>query len=247
MAVSAIFAGVASVSIAQTDGAALQNSLNQLKLERKAFKDEKANEANERKLAASEKSRAKRQEAEARRADAELNMEEKRKIVLLRLIEVQIRHLDKTNDRIQKMPNVSSELKIKLKEEIDNAKAGINAKRSEVADATGKDAIKKLAKEVKDFFKIKREIVKDIVDAIHASRVVKDTEIAAEKSAAIKKKIQELTDAGEDTEEMESDLSDADNNIAGAKRETEKKNYNDANESLKNVYEKFKDIAKKMK
>lgn len=239
--------GIASVSIAQTDGADLQNSINQLRQERKSFKDEKAKEASERQQAAKEKSQAKRKEAEVRRADAEMKMEENRKIVLLRLIEVQIKHLDKTNNRVQKMPNISSELKIQLKAEIESAKTVIGAKRVEVADATGKDAIKKLAKEIKDLFKTKREIVKKIVDAIHASRADKAVEVASERSAAIKKNIQELSDAGENTEQIESDLLDADNNIAGARKEIEKKNFNDANESLKNAYEKFKDIAKKMK
>jgi chromosome segregation ATPase len=240
------FAGMASISIAQTDGSDLQNSLSQLRGERQAFKDEKAKEASEKQLIVKEKVQAKREQAETRRAEAEKKMEEKRKTVLLKLIDVKIKHLDKTNERVQKMPNITEELKAQLTTEIESAKSAIDAKKTEVENTTGKDSIKKLAKEIQDLFRSKRDIVRKIVEAIHASRAEKAVDTADERSAAIKAKIKELNDAGQDTSELETDLSDADNNITKAKDKIKEKVFTDANESLQNAYGKFKDIAKKV-
>jgi len=241
------FAGAISVAAAQTADSDLQTSLTRMRQEKQTFKDAKARESTERKLAAAEATRAKRLEAEERRAEAERNMEDKRIAVLLSLIDVQIKHLDKTNERVQRMPNISEELKAQLKTEIESAKIVINEKRAEVQKASGKSEIKKLAKDVKDLFKTRRDIVKKIVDAIHASRVSNAVKSAEKRSEAAKTKIKELQDAGKDTADLEEDAVDADNNIAKAKQKTEEGVLDEANESLKNAYANFQDMAEKEK
>lgn len=243
----AIFIGGVSVTVAQTAESDLQTSLTRMRQERQAFRDVKAQESNERKLASTEATKAKRREAEERRAEAERNMEDKRKTVLLNLIDVQIKHLDKTNERVQRMPNISDELKAQLKTEIESAKGVINEKKAEVQKAVGKAEIKSLAKEIKDLFKTRRDIVKKIVDAIHASRVSNAVKTAEKRSEVAKAKIKELQYTGADTAVLEENLVDADNNIAKAKQKTEEGVLDEANESLKNAYVNFQDMAKKMK
>ena len=59
------------------------------------------------------------------------------------------------------------------------------------------------AKEIRDIFKSYRDTVKQIVDAIHASRANDAAAKAEERLAAIKAKVEELKAQGKDTSEVE--------------------------------------------
>lgn len=249
--VALLFAGHAPTSIAlstaQTTDDKFQNALSQLRQSRQNFKDAKAQEIS----GASEEGKAKnqtlRQAAKQKREEARKRREEKRKETLLKLVDIQIRWMSRTKERVQKMPNISADLKTQLFSEIDAAIQKLNDFNPRIQNASDQNAIKTLAKEIRDFFKLKHEIVKKIVDAIHASRATNSVSKAEERAAAVKARLQELKNQGKNTIEIETELADAEEKINNAREAVGRKTFREANEDLKDAYQKFRDIATKAK
>lgn len=225
------------VGVAQTTGGDFQNALIQLRAERQSFKDAKAEESNQ----------IRREVAKQKQEEARQTMETKRKEVLLKLVDIQIKWMERTKERIQRMPNITNELKTQLVSAVDAAIQNLNTEKAKIEAASGRDAIKALAKEVRDLFKSKHELVKSIVDAIHASRANGAVAKAEERAAAMKAKINELKDQGKNTTEVESDIEDAEENIDAAQVAIGRKAFREANEDLKGAYQKFRNIAQKAK
>lgn len=242
-----LLAGYAQFGFAQTNDVNLDDDLNKIRASRQEFKDAKAQEAGGAAEASKANSLAQRETAQRKRDAAKQKMEEKRKEVLLKLIDIQIRHLEKTKARVQKMPNVTDELKTQLAIEIDANIKKLNDEKVKVQAATGKEAIKALAKEIRDLFKSYKDVVKKIVDAIHASRAGSAAAKAEERLAAIKAKVQELKAQGKDATELETELDEAEQDIDDAQAAIGRKAFREGNEDLKGAYQKFRDIAKKAK
>ncbi|KKQ67521.1 MAG: hypothetical protein A3F95_01540 [Candidatus Nealsonbacteria bacterium RIFCSPLOWO2_12_FULL_39_31] len=245
--ISATLAGTTSAAVAQTTDADFQNALTQLRQSRQDFKNNKAQEVN----AASEEGRAKvqaaRQAAQQKRAEAQKRMEEKRKEVLLKLVDIQIKWMNRVKGRVQKMPNITNGLKIQLATEVDASIQKLNDEKAKIQSTSGQEAIKFLAKEVRDIFKSKKEIIKKTVDAIFDSRVNNATAKAEDRVAAIKAKIEELKSAGKDMGELEAYLADAEKKINEAQVKVGQGLFREANEDLKGAYQKFRGIADKAK
>lgn len=244
LAVSFLYA---SVGVAQTADADFKNALDQLRQSRQDFKDSKAQEGSATAEEDKAKNQAARQVAWQKRAEAQKQMEDKRKEALTKLVDIQITWMNRTKERVQKMPNISADLKTQLVSEVDVTVQKLNDLKSLIQNASGRDAIKALAKEVRDFFKSKHEIVKKIVDAIHASRAHNAVAKAEERVAAVKVKVQELKGQGKNTAEVESELEDAEKKIDEAQEATGRKVFREASEDLKGAYQKFRDIATKAK
>ena len=174
-------------------------------------------------------------------------MEDKRKQTLLRLIDIQIKHWEKVQARVDRMPNITDDLKTQLSAEIDSAILELNSMTTSVDASEGREAIMELAKEIRELFKSKREIVKNIVEAIHASRLTIAAAKAEDRAAAIKAKILELKANGKDTADIEGDLDSAEEDIDNAQDATGRKAFKEANEDLKGAYQKFRNIAEKAK
>lgn len=244
---SLVLAGAPAVSRAKTSDADFQNAFKPLREARQKFKDAKAQEANERATGTRGLSPVKRQETEQRKADAKKRKEEHRKTVLLRLIDIQIKHLNRTKERVNRMPNIETALKTQLNAEIDKNIQKLNEEKTKVQNAAATDDLKALAKEVHDLFKSYREVVKQIVDAIHASRQTAAVAKAEDRAAAIKAKIEELKATGKDTNALEAELAEAKKKIDEAQENIGRKAFREANEDLKSAYQKFRDIANKAK
>lgn len=245
--VAFMLAGSPSVGIAQTTDGDFQNALTQLRAERQAFKEAKAEERNQ---AAEERGatvQARKEAAQQKRAEAQQRMETKRKEVLLKLVDIQVKWMERTKERVQRMPNITDELKTQLAGEVDSAIQNLNAEKAKIEATSGRDAIKALAKEVRDLFKSKHESVKKIVDAIHASRANDAVAKAEERAAAMKAKVNELKGQGKNTAEVESDLEDAEEDVDSAQEAIGRKAFKEANEDLKGAYQKFRNIAQKAK
>jgi len=234
-------------SLAQTTDEDFQNAVRQLRESRQGFKDARAQERNEASQESKAKGQAQREAVQQRRAAAQGKMEEKRKETLLRLVDIQIKHLGRTKERVERMPNITDALKIQLAIEIDSNIQKVNDQKAKVESASGREAIKALAKEIRDLFKSYRVTVKSIVDAIHASRANVATAKAEERAAAIKAKVQELKQQGKDTTEIEVELEDAEGDIDDAEDAIGRKAFKEANEDLKGAYQKFRSIAEKAK
>lgn len=240
------FGFVAGV-MAQTSDTDFQNALDQLRSARQEFKDAKAQERSEASQVRTEASQARRAAAEARREQASQRMEERRKATLLRLVDVQIKHLNRTDERVQRMPNITDELKAELSTEISGDIATLNDLRTQVEAVEGPEAIKALAEEIRSFFKSYKETVKSIVNAVLASRSNGAVATAEERLAAVKAKVQELKNKGADTDDLEEDIDDAEENIADAQENIGRGAFREANEDLKGAYQVFREIAQKAK
>lgn len=245
--VAFVLAGLPSVGIAQASDADFQGALTQLRQVRQNFKNEKAKETNETSEIGKAKSQTAREAAQQRREEARQKMETRRKETLLKLVDIQIKWMKRTEERIAKMPNIADELKTRLSGEVDAAIQTLNDEKAKIQNAEGKDAIQTLAKEVRDLFKSKHETVKSIVDAIHASRANKAVAKAEERAAAMKTKIKEMKAAGKDTAEVETELENAKEQIASSQEAVGRKAFKEANEGLKEAYQTFRGIAQKAK
>jgi len=259
--VAVVLTGSPSVGIAQATPEAIplsrdaagqadgdfSNALNQLRQSRQDFKSEKTKEANETAEVGKAKSQVQREAAELKREQARTRMEDKRKEVLLKLVDIQIKWMNRTKERVQRMPNITDELKAQLVVEVDKAIQNLNGEKAKIEAASGRDSIKALAKEIRQLFKSNHEVVKEIVDAIHASRANYAIAKAEERSAAIEEKIKELKNKGKSTDEVESELKDAQEDIDGAQDATGRKAFKEASEDLKGAYQKFRSIAGKAK
>lgn len=245
--VAFMFAGMPLFSVAHATDDDLQGALDQLRQARQSYKEAKAQEENEKQQAARERNQARRQQADERRAAAQKIKDEHRKTVLLHLIDIQIRHLDRTKERVSRMPNIEDALKIQLNSEIDKNIQKLNDTKNKVQNAKTTEELKALTKEIHDFLKSYREVVEQIVGAIHASRATKAVAKAEDRAAAIKAKIAELKAAGKDTTELEADIDEAGEKIDDAQENMGRKAFREANEDLKGAYQKFRDIAQKAK
>ena len=233
--------------LAQTTDEDFQNAVSQLRESRQGFKDARAQEINEASQEGRAKGQAQREAAQQRRATAQEKMEEKRKETLLRLVDIQVKHLERTKERVQRMPNITDNLKAQLVTEIDSNIQKVNEQKAKVQSASGREAIKALAKEIRGFFKSYRVNVRSIVDAVLASRANIAAAKAEERAAAIKAKVQELKQQGKDTTEIEVELEDAEKDIDDAEDAIGRKSFKEANEDLKGAYQKFRNIAQKAK
>ena len=245
--VALVFIVSPSTGIGQTVDNDLQNALDQVKQLRQEFKNAKTQEANETVKANKAKGQAQRETARQKREEARQRMEKKRKEVLLKLVDVQIKWMTRTENRVQKMPNITDGLKNQLIAQVDINIQNLNDEKSKIKSAEGKDTIKTLAKEARDFFKSKYKAVKDIVNAVFTSRANDAVVKGGKRATAIKTKIQEMKNKGKDTTEIETDLNNAENDLNGAQEAIERKAFREVNEDLKGAYQKFREIAQKAK
>ncbi len=242
--------GLSPAVYAQTGAQDELNSLrNNLAKERQEFKNAKSQEESEKAAAAKEKVLTKRGAIQARQEAARKTKEEKRKTVLLRLIDVQIKQLENTKDRVAKMPNIKADMKTSLDQKIIAAVSELNAEKAKVQAATTAEELKKLSAEIKDLIKAKQEIVKQIVQAILSSRV-SDAVIKAEAQLAkLKTKIAELKARGQNVSQLETLLSDAEAKLGAAKADATKESREDlkkAIDKLREAYQDMKNSAEKI-
>lgn len=236
---------VSATTPAIKTGDDVQDSLIQLRQDKEGFKNSKLQEESEKTLAEKEKNASKRKTIEARQEVAKKTKEEKRKIVLTRLLDIQIKQLGKVKERVAKMSNIKADQTTQLNTSIDAAVTALTAKKAEVAAATTGEQLKKLAKDIKDLFKTKRDIVKQIVDAILASKADKTIKDAEGRLAEITAKIAELKAAGQNTSAVETLLAAAQAKISIAKTKTEKEELKSIISNLKEAYKNMKSVVEK--
>lgn len=231
--------------VSNINNGSVEDSLVQLRKDKADFLINKQQEETELANALKEKVAAKRQAVQAKAEEVRRLKDEKRKVVLVRLLDIQIKQLGNTKERIGKMPNIKPELVAQLNTKIEAAVSVLAAKKAEVAIATTGEQLKKLAKDIKDLFKSKRGIVKQIVDAILASRADNTIAIAEGRLAEIKNKIAALKSTGQDTSALDSLLAIAEEKILAANTKTGKEDLRGAINDLKEAYKNMKSVLEK--
>lgn len=236
---------VPTLTSAQPADRDFNKDLDELRSARQELKETKVQEAQERAAELSETVEARKEAAMQRKEEAQERMETKRKEVLLKLIDIQVKHLEKTQERVNGMPNITDDLKAELVAETNGDIATLNGLLSQVGGTQGRDAIKELAGEVRTLFKSYRERIKSIVEAIHASRLNDAVSKAEGRLAAVKEKVAGLKANGKNTTNLEEDIEDAEENINNAQEEVGRQAFRKANADLKGAYQIFKEIAQK--
>lgn len=241
-----LFASMVSATpLAIKAGDDIQDSLVQLRKDKEDFKNNKLQEESDKALMAKEKNASNRKVIEARQEEARKTKEEKRKIVLTRLIDIEVKQLENIKERVAKMPNIKEDLKANLNDEIDGTITELNTEKMILEAITAPEDLKAFAQELKDLFKTKRDIVKQIVDAILASKADKTIEDAEERLAEIKTKIAVLKAAGLDTAALDSLLAATQAKIAAASTKIGKKDLKNAINDLKEAYKDMKSVVEK--
>lgn len=223
----------------------LENSLARLRFDKENFKKNKQEEDREKANFLKEKSVSKKKMVQERIETAKKNKENKRKEILIHLIELEIKHFNNIGERVAQIPNLNIEIKSRLKAETENAVKILTDQKAKIRSATGDEIIKKLVQETKELFKKHREIVRKIISEIQISRENHLISRAEDRVLTIEKKINEIKSRGKNTSELEAVLVDARRDIDLAKEKSNQKLFKEANDLLKNAYDKFKSIVEK--
>jgi len=239
--------GIPGVSIAEITDSEFKDTLKRLRESRQEFKNEREKESSETREINKAQRQIDREAAQQRREEARAEMEAKRKEVLLKSVDLQIAWFERVKERVEKMPNINNDLKTRLVEEVNLAISDLVAKKTSIQGAAGKEAIKTLAKEIKELFKVKHEAVKNIVDAIHASRTSDTVTKAEDRAAVIKARLEEMKSDGKNVAELEALLVLAQEDILNAQNAAGQNKFKEANEALKDAYQKFREISQKAK
>ncbi|MBI4117869.1 MAG: hypothetical protein HY453_02205 [Parcubacteria group bacterium] len=222
----------------------LQNDLSELRKEREALKEAKKKVLDESDVEKRAKTKEEKEEAKKKQEENKKRKEEKRKEVLQKVVNTQIRWFSNVKERVSGMPNVSEELKTQLITEIDTDIQKLNEFKTKIEAATAEEMIA-LGKEVKEFFKTKKDVVQKIVAAIHADLAEKAVLKAEERLKSMQEKVAALKADGKDVSSLENMLSEAEKKIAEAKAAIAKKEIREALGKIKEAYRLFKDIAPK--
>lgn len=169
------------------------------------------------------------------------------KTVLQKIVDLQIAYFERVRDRVDHMPNISDAEKATLDGQITTTISGLNAKKAEIDAASGTDALKTLAKDLRTTFTGYHKIVKAIVDAIHASRVAGAENTAGNRSGAIEAKLDELKAQGKDVTDLKAQLQSAQTLMIDAKTLREARDYKGSVTKLKEAHTIFRTVSQAAK
>lgn len=240
-----IFAGHGTMGAAPTTGGDFQNILKQLRQSRQSLKDIKTQEIKEIIEEGKSQNKDQRKVIRQKREETNRRLEENRKAVVLKLIDIQINWFTRLKERVQNTPNISADLKSQFLSEADAILLKFNDFKSNVQNVSERKAMTALIKEIRDFSKLKREAIKKIAEAIHASRISGMLIKVEKRAAVIKIRIQELKNQGKNVVGIETEFVGIENKINLARSAAERGVFQEANENLKNVYRGFRDLAAK--
>ncbi|MCH7492817.1 hypothetical protein IID19_04525 [Patescibacteria group bacterium] len=173
--------------------------------------------------------------------------EDQRKITLQKVVDLQIAYFERVQSRIDNMPNVSETEKTALTSQVTTAISGLQSIKASIDAATGAEALKNLAKNLRTSFMGYHELVKAIVDSIHASRMVGAENRAGDRASAIDTDLDESDAEGKDVTVLKTELDTAKTIIADAKILREAGQYKEAATKLKEAYTVFRSISQAAK
>lgn len=214
-----LFVGLPFASIAENSNNSLKNSLDKFRQSRQEFRNAKLQKT---------------------------IVSEKRRDVLVRLIDIQIKYFERTKERIEKMPNITQEFKNELDAKINEVIQGLVEKKVTVESAQTPEEIKNLALEIQSSSKSYREIIKNIVNAILTSRVDRAIDKAEERLVVIDKKVQKLKKRGEDVSEVEKSIDYVGSFIENIRGGMERKTFKETLKDLKDAYQQLRSLISKV-
>lgn len=178
-----------------------------------------------------------------RRQEALANRTDRRKDALLRILDVHQKHLEKTKDRVDGMPNITDEQKTEAKSAIDEALASVEALKAQVEAAADDEALRAVASAVRDQLKDYHTTVKRVVQAIHASRLTAFIDRALSRASALADELSSLQLVGKDVTALQEQLGQAQDLIAEAQSQSEGGELRTAIQSLKDAYALLRQVA----
>lgn len=167
---------------------------------------------------------------------------EDRKTRLEEWVDKKVRHLNKTKERINRMPNIDAVLKTKLTVLVDEAIGKFNAEKAKMAGLKTVEEVKNLAKSLKELAKKYKELVQEIVDAIHVARVNNQITKVEGKLADLVVRVDNKKKEGKDAVELEKLVASAKAHIEAAKKSLVDKKTEEAIDHLKEARNFMRDL-----
>lgn len=149
-------------------------------------------------------------------------LKERGRQFLLNMIEARFKHLEALKKRIQVAKKITNQDKEALLSQIDEQVVWLSSKKQEVQNAQTEEELTSLAKEIRDYIKNTRVLMKKIIGGILAGKVAWVVEKSEETSKTISQKIDSLKDKGHNTSSLEVNLAEFNSKIEAAKKELEK-------------------------
>ena len=141
------------------------------------------------------------------------------------------------------MPNISDAEKTQLTSQITTTLSGLEAKKAEIEATSNEDILTTKAKDLRTTFMGYHELVKAIVDSIHASKVAGAENTTGDRATAIETKLDELAAEGKDVTALKTELATAQTYIDDAKTLREAGDYKGAVAKLKEAYTVFRSVS----
>jgi len=166
-----------------------------------------------------------------------------RKTTLQKIITLQTAYFERVQNRIGNMPNISDAEKTQLTSQVTTTLSGLEAKKSEIEATSDEDILTTKAKDLRTIFMGYHELVKAIVDSIHASKVAGAENTTGDRATAIGTKLDELAAEGKDVTALKTELATAQAYIDDAKILREAGDYKGAVAKLKQAYTVFRSVS----
>ena len=170
-----------------------------------------------------------------------------RKTTLQKIVDLQIAYFERMQKRVDNMPNITDTEKTKLTNQIATSISGLEAKKSEIDATSNDDKLIIKAKDLRTTFMSYHELVKAIVDSIHASKVADAENTTGDRAMAIETKLNELAAEGKDVTALKTELATAQTYINDAKTLREAGDIKGAVAKLKEAYAIFRTISQAAK
>ncbi|MBI2984241.1 MAG: hypothetical protein HYY50_01290 [Candidatus Kerfeldbacteria bacterium] len=167
---------------------------------------------------------------------------EHRQAAMLRLLDVYTRHLERTKDRVNRMPIISDEEKANAVSKIDEALVAVAGLHSQVEDASDDETLKSLIPTIREQVRNYHTIVRGIVRSIHASRISAFLDQANDRTTDLGARLDALKAAGHDVSALETKLTEAEDKLAQAETQRANGEYRLAIQSLKDVYQLLRQV-----
>lgn len=166
-----------------------------------------------------------------------------RKTTLQKVVDIQIAYFNRVQERINNMPNISEAEKTKLTSQVATSIAGLETSKAGIDATSNEDLLITKSKDLRTAFMGYHELVKAIVDSIHASKVADAEDTTGDRASAIEAELDTLAADGKDVTSLKTELATTQTYIDDAKTLREAGDYKGAVSKLKEAYAVFRSVS----
>lgn len=166
----------------------------------------------------------------------------RRKTVLLKLLDLYKKHLENTQARIDRMPNIADAEKTAANGKIEEAITKVQDLIDQVQAATTDEQLKSLAEQARTLWRSYHTLVHDIVQAIHSSRLAALIDKAENRASDLASQLTDLATAGKNVTSLQTELTSAQSTLTEAETLRVGGDLTGALGAVKKAYQTFRQI-----